>query len=283
MPDKRKPPMIRLAQWNISIEYSTSELRDAKTRAYEDRVHVIVNAIAHTNIGKCLLKTLHDTRNPDAGVWIMPRASTEDYCNARTGNYYGYTNGKPTSYKGSRIQYSPERYDLDDCGWYPGMRPEEVLFHEMVHASRDLNNGVTDDTPLELMDDYEEFLALVVTNMFRSERGAKKLHRNYILKELVSQEEAELFLSSKRQYIQALDILLSDPLVMAVVKLPMPFNPFRDIERIKANHSDILELLNDLNPLAAPLEAQRLNQVGKKLTEMRDLSINSSSRAINHQ
>ena len=139
MPNKRKPPMIRLAQWNITIEYSTSELRDAKTKTYEDRVHVIVNAIAHTNIGKCLLKTLHDTRNPDAGVWIMPRASTEDYCNARTGNYYGYTNGKPTSYKGSRIQYSPERYDLDDCGWYPGMRPEEVLFHEAARAYRASN------------------------------------------------------------------------------------------------------------------------------------------------
>ena len=71
MPNKRKPPMIRLAQWNITIEYSTSELRDAKTKTYEDRVHVIVNAIAHTNIGKCLFKTLHDPQNPDAGVWIV--------------------------------------------------------------------------------------------------------------------------------------------------------------------------------------------------------------------
>jgi hypothetical protein len=69
----------------------------------------------------------------------------------------------------------------------------------MVHASRNLINATYDNTPLYLMGDYEEFLAVLCTNMFRSELGATKFHRDYVYKLLVEQREAELFLSSKRQ------------------------------------------------------------------------------------
>ena len=53
----------------------------------------------------------------------------------------------------------------------PGNAPDEVLYHELVHASR-LVNGVYDRVPVnQKYDDEEEYLAIVLTNIYMSEKG----------------------------------------------------------------------------------------------------------------
>jgi hypothetical protein len=116
--------------------------------------------------------------------------------------------------------------------------------------------------------------------MFRSELGATKLHRDYVYKLLVDQREAELFLSSKRQYITALKTLLDDQLVSAMVNVNTAFNPFRDFPRLEAAHSDIRELLDSIDPFARMHEQQRLKAIGEKLEEQREMSIGSSAKVI---
>ena len=279
--------MIRIAQWNITIAYAfDSTARSDAARKYEERVRIAVNAIMRTHTGRVLLGTFrHPYPSKDASLWITPYKGTGDqYCNSRTGALMStdVTTGQQ-NYEGVRIQYSPERWAVDDCGWYPGMNPEQVLFHEMVHASRGLNDPAYDDTDLDVFGDYEEFLAVLITNMFRSELGAKKLHRDYVYKLLVDQREAEVFLSSKRRYIDALESLLDDQLVAAMTQVNTPFNPFRDFARLQADHSDILEILDSITSLGGLREQARLQAIGKKLQEQRDMSINSSSKVIQHR
>ena len=274
--------MIRIPQWNITIAYSFTETaRSQAAKVYEERVRLAVNAIMRTDTGRALLQTFRSGLSKDQSIWIVPYTDENDYCNSRTGPFYSADpeTGKKWTYEGARIQYSPDRWAVDDCGWYPGQRYDEVLFHEMVHASRNMNDPAYDNTPLDLMGDYEEFLAVLITNMFRSELGAKKFHRDYIYKLLVEQREAELFLSSRRQYIDAIESLMDDQLVSAVKGLNTAYNPFRDLDRLKADHSDILEFINQL-PGAQARESDRLKAIGKKLTEQREMSVNSSSAAI---
>jgi len=278
--------MIRIPQWNITIAYAFSpEARSDAAKKYEERVRIAVNALMRTHTGRTLLQTFRAGLSKDASIWIVPYTDDNDYCNSRTGPFYStdIPTGRKWTYEGVRIQYSPDRWAMDDCGWYPGQRPEEVLFHEMVHASRSLNDPQYDNTPLELMEDYEEFLAVLITNMFRSELRATKFHRDYVYKLLVDQREAELFLSSKRQYITALETLLDDQLVAAMTGMDTAFNPFRDFERLKADHSDIRELWDSINPFVGMRESERLKAIGKKLEEQRDMSVNSSSRVMQHK
>lgn len=278
--------MIRIPQWNITIAYSFTETaRSNAAKVYEERVRLAVNAIMRTLTGRALLQTFRNGLSKDQSIWITPYTDEKDYCNSRTGPFYStdIPTGKVWTYEGVRIQYSPERWAVDDCGWYPGQRAEEVLFHEMVHASRNLNDPAYDSTPLDLMGDYEEFLAVLCTNMFRSEAGATKFHRDYVYKLLVDQREAELFLSSKRQYITALESLLDDQLVVAMTPAKTAFNPFRDFDRLKADHSDIQELWNEINPFVGPRESERLKAIGKKLEEQQEESIKSSAKVIHHQ
>lgn len=273
--------MIRLDQWNITILYAFGpDARSQAAKTYEERVRVAVNAIQRTHTGRGLLGTFVAAAKNDQAVWIMPYNSDKDYCNARTGGFEskGLETGKGY-YEGVRIQYSPEHFEVDECGWYPGQTAEQVLFHEMVHASRDLNDPAYDDTPLDLMGDYEEFLAVLITNMFRSELGAKKFHRDYIYKLLVDQREAEIYLSSKLIYMNALESLLDDQLVKAVKGQNTAYNPFRDFNRLRADYSYIMELVSQTS-FMQQREADRLKAIGKKLTEQREMSVNSSSAAM---
>jgi hypothetical protein len=142
-----------------------------------------------------------------------------------------------------------------------------------------VNNPVFNNDPLYLMQDYEEFLAVLITNMYRTELGAKKLHREYVYKELVSQAEAEAFLSSRREYIEALEYFLEDRLVKLLLPLATPFNPFRDFRRLEVNHNPFREALDSIDVAAKLGEQRRIGELGKKLGALRDLSQEGASRA----
>jgi len=192
--------------------------------AYEERVRVTLNAIGRQEIGTALFASLSSL----VPVYIVPY--TAGGCNAVTGQLTSILS------MGVRIQYSPDTWAYDACGRIPGYRPVETLFHEMVHASRFTNLGFAglDKNPLPDMQDAEEFLAVMLTNVFRSEVGARTLNRDYRTGALVSQIQLEMYLASRSDLMRTLGSLLSDVLVKSVVRLKAPFNPFRDLNRLKA-------------------------------------------------
>jgi len=61
----------------------------------------------------------------------------------------------------------------------PGSKPDEVLFHEMVHATRAMSYGTFDDaTKIEPAGykNKEEYIAAVVSNIFLAEKAPDKRH-----------------------------------------------------------------------------------------------------------
>ena len=115
----------------------------------------------------------------------------------------------------------------------PGFGPDEVLFHEMVHAGRLLGN---DDGPLK----EEEFFAVLVANIYISEKGKsfKDLRYHYeALSRGMKEEEAEpgvfLFQTDDQRKEDHYDLIAKfcrqHPVVAPMIAdSPAKFNPIRD-------------------------------------------------------
>lgn len=217
-----------------------------KVRIYESTVRKTMDRILETEIGKCLFKSMYNK----VAIWVRPWLDDgSGYCNAQTGAATNMSVG---------VQYSPETWDMNHCGGWTGNSPEEVLFHELVHASRYSNYGVDDlqNDPLELMKNGEEFLAVMVTNSFIAERKGTKFNRDYMTSTDGTKDEVYGFLSSKKAYVEMINTLLleEDPLIKLIDKLPMSFNVFRDFHQLKdafeqtpAGHLN--KLFNPVDPL----------------------------------
>jgi hypothetical protein len=105
----------------------------------------------------------------------------------------------------------------------------------MVHASRFARigyDGMNHD-PLCDNDDHEEFLAVQVSNVYRSGKQARKFNHNYMTNKLGSKSEVEYTLWSYEPYLRAIESFLDDPMVKAIARINTDFNPFRDIGRLK--------------------------------------------------
>ena len=63
----------------------------------------------------------------------------------------------------------------------PGATPDEILLHEMLHGLRHMMGRAVKEGVVGSpgMDNYEEFAAIVVSNMFRSERGLTQLRKDH--------------------------------------------------------------------------------------------------------
>jgi hypothetical protein len=67
----------------------------------------------------------------------------------------------------SRVEYSPWIFTEP---FEEGFRPDEALFHELVHASREMR-GKFDPTPVNVgYSDEEEYLAIVLANIYMSDK-----------------------------------------------------------------------------------------------------------------
>lgn len=225
--------MIQFKPYNVVV-HGNPKLRRAdfpfepsdrpEARAYEERVRATLNYIGHSSVGSALLRSMKVA----VPVYVVPYVG--EACNARTGQLSSDLR------MGVRVAFSPETWAYDACGHFPGYRADETLLHELVHASRFTNHGFVGmkQNALQDMQDPEEFLAVMVTNMYRMERGAQKLNRDYRTGQLVSQVQMEAFLASRREYLDELDDFMSDGLVKLAAALKTPFNPFRDLDRLKA-------------------------------------------------
>jgi NleD-like pathogen effector protein (putative zinc metallopeptidase) len=68
------------------------------------------------------------------------------------------------------IEFTPGAFQGPDMR-LPGQAPDEVLFHELVHASRIMRGVYRSDFVNKEYDEYEEYVAIVVANIYLSEKG----------------------------------------------------------------------------------------------------------------
>jgi hypothetical protein len=229
----RKMKMLREAN---RFDYVNDVSR--KARAYEARIRALLSTMVRTEAGRCLLNHFKG----GLPIWIIPYDSSQQKVFGRCNSNAGYAVSEHLNNTAAvRVAFSPELWSFSECGQYPGMRADEVLFHELVHAYRfaspyipQLNND-----PLPDNQDHEEFLATQLTNVYRATKGAQRFNRDYMSKLLGTAEECERALWSWKALLDAIDLFMtSDPLVQAVARISTSYNPFARIGHLKKQREE---------------------------------------------
>lgn len=125
---------------------------------------------------------------------------------------------------------------------YTSFQPDEVLFHELVHAARYLG-GDFKKTPIPKMPEYdneEEYFAVLITNIYISERGRSfasfsKSHRLRRKPEMNEQEaDPWAFLLEDDNYRLVEKFCKQHPTIAPIIAhAPADFNPIRDYYDLK--------------------------------------------------
>jgi Effector protein len=118
-----------------------------------------------------------------------------------------------------------------------GLTDEEVLVHELVHAMRDMEgkfNPIALREPDKDYDDVEEFYAILVANIFMSERGEKQLRKDHHdvkhpLKAAWSTSAGFLSDATNRKWVSRFCLFEEPTLARQIAALTTsPFNPIRE-------------------------------------------------------
>ncbi|HLJ48813.1 MAG TPA: M91 family zinc metallopeptidase [Bryobacteraceae bacterium] len=161
---------------------------------YEQAVRMVLDRLANTRSGSALLKEIG--RSGTHLVRIVPLTKTvfNAYAEAsseRGGTAKGsvwrratdgarYVDNSGNDFAGFgtgtsvKLSFNPTTFYYSCSqgqGGNPGAKPDEILFHEMVHASREIR-GIMDLLPLGFgYDTEEEFFAIVLASIYASETG----------------------------------------------------------------------------------------------------------------
>ena len=125
---------------------------------------------------------------------------------------------------------------------YAGQQPDEILFHELVHAARYLG-GDLKKTPIPKMPDYEneeEYFAVLITDIYSSEKGRSfaSLRKSHKLqrKPEMNEQEADpwAFLLEDDNYRLVEKFCKQHPTIAPMIAhAPADFNPIRDYYDLK--------------------------------------------------
>jgi hypothetical protein len=137
----------------------------------------------------------------------------------------------------SDISFTPSMFtkfcNQQKKGHKAGAHPDEVLFHEMVHAVRQMR-GLLNPLPLGfLYDTEEEFYAILLANIYASETGrAIDLRSDHHGFEHLTTDTNAKFLPKKDMTdyrYRLVDKLVHEErqMALALAKIHAPFNPIR--------------------------------------------------------
>jgi hypothetical protein len=177
----------------LGLTWFPSDQAKLNLKRYEDQVDNVVKTLTKRHTGWALLKTISDTGQT---VSIEPNPtkdqnSTTYAQNAQDaagkgleaetcmkdpkGSNEGTGKGTP-----SRITYSPWQWgSVKGSNSNAGREPDEILFHELVHAMR-YAAGKRNScfASVSGFGEYEELVAVTVTNVYSSEIG-RPLRRDH--------------------------------------------------------------------------------------------------------
>jgi hypothetical protein len=110
----------------------------------------------------------------------------------------------------------------------PGGRPDEILLHELVHALR-MTRGLFFCTYLlEDYDSVEEFYAILIANIYRSECGKASLRANHRdFTNLADTDEARFYVKYKDKIDSFVDEPKMKELCHSIAAVQCRFNPIR--------------------------------------------------------
>jgi hypothetical protein len=213
----------------------------------------LLEKIETTKVGRILLESIQRYRR---WVLIQPfwwvNFKAKNPCNSSATLVYVKAQGR---WIYSVVKISPERYAAGSACAVHAMRsggaiaePHEILFHELVHAYRhvaespvklSLGGGLKGHT------DFEEFIAVLVTNIYASANGKKVLRRDHRGHKALQDrfEDSFRFFELSRMAYPLVDEFCRTNSVFCLLlsTVKAPFNPIRayyeDTNRAR-RHSD---------------------------------------------
>ena len=224
-----------------------------RRREYHEIIADLLSQIALYDIGNALFHELDSTPNM---VEISPYGLYHDDINAtasaapgqaRAATRLGFpTNpGNGSSRIGTGagadaiVRISPNQWDRSGSGG-PGSQPDEVLFHELVHASRKMRGRAYRKPVNAGYDNEEEYISVVLTNIYLSHKRQTVFRANHHGHERLLYPEK--FLSN----IQKVDLSPEElierfrhttlPFYFNIMRIPdetVWFNPVREYERAR--------------------------------------------------
>ena len=251
------------AQYRINV--NPVGLAGPAAATYTRKVNEHLTWIYRTKVGKILLDSIRFH-----GLPVEIRPYTQANCNA--------VGGGETPVGGAFrgfVAYSPDTFSLHGACSATHSAPnrgllwDEVLFHEMVHVFRNVSGkwnkqGLTGG--LYRYDDTEEFFAVMVTNIYISDRSNKiktGLRRDHqTLNPLELDFAAPFgFFASGNQTFSLVKQFVNDNhgFSVMVAHVDAPFNPIADFmvdadraERISRNalHRDLVGVMGDIGQWA---------------------------------
>jgi hypothetical protein len=162
-------PEIPVVQADIQ-KWRTS--RDAYLGTKDPSVLFQLGKISSSSSGGSLLRELKDATAPRRGttrtVSIFPDTDPTVPGNTGTRSDKEGRRDKRTG-ADAFIDYSPELWGDRAATIGPGTAPDTILFHELVHATRDLMGVASNMRVNRLFPDVEEYLAVVLADIYISE------------------------------------------------------------------------------------------------------------------
>jgi hypothetical protein len=237
-----------------SIKIDPVGLAGAAAGVYEHKVREHLSWIDCTAVGRLLLNSIAwHARNTPAnllgdGVPIRPYTGAD--CNAGI----NHTTLTQTGWSQPVVTYSPDVFtvhgachaSLQKDETSRGLLPDEILFHELVHALRGTSAQYMSLIPLsgglKRYDTREEFIAVLVTNIYitdptkKSKTGLRRDHNQYTPLEKGLDTSFEFYRSARNAYAQVAQFCNENRgFTRAVAGIKTRFNPiaayFQDREK----------------------------------------------------
>ena len=235
--------MVSWLTYTAKQLYETMEDQSPRmeTREWEHQVYRLLMLIGSTRVGKLLFESL----NPTVKHWIIPlddqrRADCD--CSAYT------FPGHPKEGGGIRVYFNPLDFNRSHKRYRRGAvefqwrSADDVLFHEIVHASRMGRVGYfgLNEKRMNEYESAEEFLALHLQNVYLESRGSQRVYRDYRSLKAVSKDTAYQYFVGDAEVLMAFRHYLDrEPLAKAVAQWKQPadsFNPWRDLPVLERMH-----------------------------------------------
>jgi len=281
-----KPPDI----WNSNVP-------DADPEKWMRSITALLQTLLQTSTGSALFRSL---KGMAQWIDVVPLNRLE--CNAH-GGFPGTRVVNGRSYQG-RLQFNPDVY-MRGSPCYGrkhrshGKEADQVLFHELIHAHRAASWLIpNEDKLLAGLSGYqnaEEFLAVVLTNIYISETKGRGLRADYYsydeLRGLLSTSIG--FFGSSPQVLYILKQFANDQAFLfdELAKVKAPFNPLAamkdhpdEVEKISYSKDSLVREKCTPQRTAAQLDrlkkdAQRVRQqdaeeLRKKLAELSKRNLN---------
>ena len=209
--------MIRLTHYGVKIDGSSL---GADQWNYESEVSILLDAMSNRSVGAALLRgvSTHGVR-----VTITPHPRAE--CDARGGwsaPGVGFVTFTPRDF----MSRSPLGCNHANSA---GADPREILFHELVHALRGIAGKWRDGRVGGLNKTFtgdEEFIAIMLTNIYSSERGRKtrESHEGFVP---LSQTSESTVMSAAK--ITLIEVVKQDhpEMFQRIARSSAKYNPLR--------------------------------------------------------